>query len=379
MDESPIKFFQDRHLSGLIAVPKQELKRKAETLLRPASLGLRRSVITLIAFVCDCDEIQKILPQVIVGNRKLLPRWVAALHKQRGDSVYVLSRHSGWNDAKLMCELFKMLGTLLAPFQDTCLFVMIVDAHGAHIAPCVFEAACRAGIFLMVLPASMTHILQPLDTHVFETLKILLWKAVQAIALESSSGEFDIEKFMSTACDTIAEAMSHANPRAFASCGFSEKQQGVSHRVLHALEWDAVPEVGADLPTLHELQLLWPQGKEIPIMSVFRTVLQSGQRNRCLPSVSSARFQETRSPTPPLRLRLRSASRLQIQDPESEEAIISGVPPVVSTDSREPCREETLTPQPRRLWRPPLPVGRPLLPRRARSVRNGEASQSLAP
>ena len=96
---------------------------------------------------------------------------------------------------------------------------------------------------------------------------------MQALALTSSGGEFDVVKFMEVTCDTIAQVMSHTNPHAFASCGFSEKQQGVSNRVLNALEWVAVPEVGADVPTLQELQLLWPQGKEIPIMSVFRTVL----------------------------------------------------------------------------------------------------------
>ena len=78
----------------------------------------------------------------------------------------------------------------------------------------------------MILPASMTHILQPLDTHVFSVLKIMLWKAMQALALTSSGGEFDLVKFMEVACDTIAQVMSHTNPHAFASCGFSDKQQG---------------------------------------------------------------------------------------------------------------------------------------------------------
>ena len=378
MDESPIKLFQDRQLPGLIAVPKQELKKKAETLLRKASLGLRRSVITLIAFVCDCDEVQKMLPQVIVGNRRLLPRWLARLHKKRGDSVYVLSRDSGWNDAKLMSELLKLLGKLLEPYSKTHSFILIVDAHGAHIAPSVFEAAARAGLFLMILPASMTHILQPLDTHVFSVLKIMLWKAMQASALTSSSGEFDLVKFMEVACDTIAEVMSHANPHAFASCGFSEKQQGVSNRVLNALEWVAVPEVGADVPTLQELQLLWPQGKEIPIMSVFRTVLQIGHSSACLPShVVVEPCAQASPPTPPLRLRLRSASRLGLTNPESEEARPPEVLSFVPAGPSEPCREEMVTAQPTQMRRVPVPVGRPLLPRRARSHQSEFPSQPL--
>ena len=160
MDESPIKFDQVRQLKGLIAVPKQELKRKAETIQRKASLAMRRSVITLVAFTCDDDVIQKILPQVIVGSHRLLPRRVAALHRSRQ------SRNSGWSDSKLHCDISKLLGRLLCPMAASHWFVMSLDAHAAHIAPCVFEAACRAGVSLMVIPASMTHILQPLDTHI---------------------------------------------------------------------------------------------------------------------------------------------------------------------------------------------------------------------
>ena len=123
----------------------------------------------------DDEEIQKVLPQVIVRNHRLLPRRVAALHQARSDSVYVLPRESGWNNCRLQCETLKLMRCLLSPMATSHWFVMSLDAHGAHIAPCVFEAACRAGVSLMVISASMTHILQPLDTHVFSNLKLEMW------------------------------------------------------------------------------------------------------------------------------------------------------------------------------------------------------------
>ena len=95
MDESPLKFDQVRRTKGLFAMPKAELKRKRETFVRPASLALRRSAITLIAFVCDDAATQKLLPQLVVGNRQMLSRSIAAKYRLRADSVYVLSRPSG--------------------------------------------------------------------------------------------------------------------------------------------------------------------------------------------------------------------------------------------------------------------------------------------
>ena len=371
MDESPIKFDQDRQLRGLIAVPKEELKRKTESIQRHASLAMRRSVITLVAFTCDDEEVQRILPPVIIGNHKLLPRRVAAMHRGRADSVYVLSRESGWNNSKLQCEILKLLGQLLSSLSPTHWFVMSLDAHGAHIAPCVFEAACRANISLLVIPASMTHILQPLDTHVFSGLKLQLWKGAQTLALESAHGHFNIETFMSMACDVIGNVMSRATPHAFASCGFSTRQQGVSERVLNALDLIQIPEVSSEPPSLQDLQLLWPQGRTIPIMSVFRTALrmtiQSAQHLGLAPDEVPPKANPS---TPPLRLRLRSSSQFRVAAPASVEHIHPKSSPPVSIVAVAPCREVETSTEPMKMLPSRVPVGRPLLPRRAVSRRS---------
>ena len=68
----------------------------------------------------------------------------------------------------------------------------------------------------------------------FSNLKLELWRGAQRLGLESDSGDFDIDKFMQMACDVIGSVMSKAFPQAFASCGFSTKQQGLAERVLNA-------------------------------------------------------------------------------------------------------------------------------------------------
>ena len=157
MDETPLKYDQVRKRKGLLAISKAQHKKQKETLVRRASLALRRSVITLVAFMCDDNDIQKLLPQLIIGNHRLLPRSLAALHRERSDSVYVLSRKTGWNHAKMQCEILKLLGQILSPMRDSHWFILSVDAHSAHIHPSVFEAAHRAGLMQLVIPASMTH------------------------------------------------------------------------------------------------------------------------------------------------------------------------------------------------------------------------------
>ena len=270
----------------------------------------------------------------------------------------------------------KVAGALVVSIGKHSFFVMSLDAHGAHIAPCVFEAACRAGVSLMVIPASMTHILQPLDTHVFAKLKLELWRGAQSLGLESDSGEFDIDKFMQMACDVIGRVMSKAFPHAFASCGFSTKQQGLTERVLNALELPNIPEVGSGPPTLHELQLLWPQGKTIPIMSVFRTVLRMRAGHPPVPSLAPAVCFKASPPTPPLRMRLRSASRLQVAEPIGIHPPPPAVRPPTAAASAAPCPKVVPRPESKRSLPPTLPVGRPLLPHRAASRRSLETKMS---
>ena len=148
-------------------------------------------------------------------------------------------------------------------------FVMSLDAHAAHITPCVFEAACRAGGFINGYTSFHDAYPPAIGYTHFSGLKLELWKGTQTLTLESASGDFQIERFMDVLCDVIGRVMSKAYPHAFASCGFSRKQQGLTERMLNALEWSEVPDVGSEPPTLQELQLLWRQGKTIPIMSAF--------------------------------------------------------------------------------------------------------------
>ena len=267
MDESPLPLDPVRRTKGL----KAERKRRADTMLRRAKLSLRRSVFTLIAFVSDDEATQRLLPQIIAGNKKLLPRRLASAHVHRSDNVYVLSRKSAWNNENLQCEIFRMVGSALAPLKETHSFLLSMDAHSVHLAPKVFRSADSAGLLPHIIPACMTSLLQPLDTHLFSKLKFELWKRRQNLLLKSAGGELTPEEYLALVCEVVNDVFCVSCPRAFASCGFSSGQGAVSMRVLNALEWSSVPKVASTLPTLEELKSISPgNGKrEIAVLRIF--------------------------------------------------------------------------------------------------------------
>ena len=90
MDETSLKFYPAQARAGAIAAfPGESL---SEMRRRPcqASLSVRRRAVTLVAFVTDDCEVQRVLPQIIVGCANNIPPMWAAAQRGRADCVYVV-------------------------------------------------------------------------------------------------------------------------------------------------------------------------------------------------------------------------------------------------------------------------------------------------
>ena len=173
------------------------------------------------------------------------------------------------------------------------------------------------------------------------------------------------------ACRVIARVMGCSNKRAFESCGFSEKQMGLGDRVLQALEWTEIPVVSSGVPSLAELRHCWPDGKEILINAVFRAfAARAIASSRHEPSAVIASVMAAPL-TPPLRMRLRSASRLNSQRSQTLETTpktFEACAPAPEPPSSEACPTMSATAvSSSRCPQHLLGVGRPLPPRRLRS------------
>ena len=168
-----------------------------------------------------------------------------------------------------------MLGTLLSKLKETRTLILSMDAHSAHLSPKAFVAGHKAGFLIHTIPANMTSVLQPLDTHVLSRPQCLLWNRRQEKLLASASGRLHHEEYLDAICGVVSEVFSVCYPQAFTSCGFNTIQEGVSARVLNALQWSEVPIAGAGLPTLAELQHIWPGNgsRQIPVMQLLRPFL----------------------------------------------------------------------------------------------------------
>jgi len=239
--------------------------------VQPVSRASRRTYLTHVAFICDTPSYQKYLPQVVVGNEHtFLVRDFARL-KGRCPSHFKLVRQKGaWNNASLMCEILERLRVALAPFAAKVQPILLMDVASMHWAPVVMNRCRNKGIWPMPVPAKLTWLLQPCDTHMFARYKLHVQKAYQNRQAEAAAaGALDVERLL----DCIYEADEHVVgdivgwKQAFQEDGFGAKQVRLSDSRKRHLQLEAAPEVGDSQPSLDQVKLCFPKRMRPPLVS----------------------------------------------------------------------------------------------------------------
>ena len=344
---------------GAVAIDGGSTKKEALEQEQKASLHARRSAMTFVCSVCDDAIVQRALPQVIIGNEKILPLSAAnILNKKDTDNILVLRQKSSWVNQDTMVQIIKLLGACLMAFKETHFFILSMDACPCHCTSKVAKACAKEGLRLLYVPASMTSVMQPCDTHVFAQFKKFISGQLELKRLASSTGEVSIVQIVETICEgasTVVQGKSWL--RAFAHAGLRDHQRNLSRRFLRKLQWSEAPVIARDLPSLQQLQQVFRAGAFIPIVDVFRLCLA-----RDVHEDSATHSQ----PENPWRGRLRSSSSLKLECPEGTRRCLAQDRTIASTpasSSRDPC-PATITapsaprrvPQARRLFAAWLPA-----------------------
>lgn len=154
--------------------------------------GIRRDAplcrTSLIASVCSDAKVQRLLPQIRLPratSRGLPSKAERTAYARAGAPQVALHGGTGWNTALTMKWYLKMMAAAVARGAPGHAVVLVMDCCPVHLSRDVLAAAQRRGIQVVILPARLTWLLQPLDTHVFAQLKRAIrnaeydWKAAR--------------------------------------------------------------------------------------------------------------------------------------------------------------------------------------------------------
>ena len=130
-----------------------------------------RSHATLMAAVCDDALLQQQLPQLLLTKDKTLTRAEKRALANLPLPVRWLSGTTGWMTSSILKQVFTIYRRAIRAVRPNAEIVMVFDVAPQHVTHEVFMHLNRLGLHTLLIPAGMTWLLQPLDTHVFSTLK----------------------------------------------------------------------------------------------------------------------------------------------------------------------------------------------------------------
>jgi hypothetical protein len=226
----------------------------------------RRCCLTHVGIICDQVEIQPRLPQVILGNgATFLARAMPGLRRACPANVVLLRRKSAWNDKVVCAWLIRRLGLALAPSAERYQPVLLLDAYKTHYARPVLLACRRAGIWVVLVPARLTWLIQPLDTHGFQRYKAHLREQYQQACIRHAGGPLSVADFLPCVYSAVRSVLQGTVwAQSFLEDGFGDQQASLRARVLCHFDDATSAQAPLTRPSGEELAQCFPRRATVP-------------------------------------------------------------------------------------------------------------------
>ena len=243
--------------SGLV------VRQAHECPVAPCKKAELRGATTSIPLICNDLGIQPKLPHFILGNgndRKFAQALMTELKPLIPDNVYLWAAKSAWNNVACVGRILGVLAKCLAPWHESHKFVLVLDVASMHINPSVIGQARRLGVNLLFVPAEVTHLQHPLDTHGFALLKAWLRASYQELRQLSEDGEVTLSAwaklFMQAPRNVFAKRRWES---ALTATGVLPGSVPLT-RKLQGLVGSTMPSsCRTDQPTDADLKYIWPK------------------------------------------------------------------------------------------------------------------------
>lgn len=261
----------ERNVQGHLTHAARKQKRQPRSLKRN-NHGINTKIsLTHVVMVCDDHEVQKKLPQVLLVREQYLSEAQGRLlQRELHDNVIVIRAKRAWVNEKIMKEIIIQVRVALFEFRATHEFLLFVDAFKGHTATGVWQTAHRGGIHYCVIPASLTSMLQPCDTHVLAVYKrilTLLWFQRVSFRGRLAFSVAEVIRCINAVIPRCLESRDWSH--SFRSVGLVGNQHMVSWRTISKLGLDEPIQAGRALPSLLQLISVFPRGQVLPIEDMF--------------------------------------------------------------------------------------------------------------
>ena len=184
--------------------------------------------------------------------------------------------------------MFKLVEVLSAEDLRKYQPILFFDTAPCHLHPSLFDYLGRERVFVGVVPASMTWLLQVCDVSVFALFKQFFKKTFHAKRTQSANGDLSLVEVTEVLVLSIKKVFNGKRwESAFASLGFSSNYDDVSSYVLANLEISRVPELPLGKPLREETGVCFPRNRAPCYTELFRW-MDAGPALLALPAPEAA-------------------------------------------------------------------------------------------
>ena len=282
MDETSLKLHVPPR-PGFVAEPCPKRRRRLLQGRGGPDLKTKRAAVTLAAFSCNDEKVQQQLPQILIVNERVVTKAeVADIRSRCRGNVLVTRRKSSWVNVSIMVEIVKVLATCLRTELKTHHVILHMDVCSVHTHEKVLRACSDVGLCVHFIPAATTSLLQPLDVAVFSKFKRWVAREVERQRLASATGQLTRAGTLEVWRQGVDEVIRERGwLRAFEQCGL-QGQHGLSSSLASRLDFPSWSPVGNTMPTLANLQAVFPSGRNIPIELLFQTAVDKEKAKRAV-------------------------------------------------------------------------------------------------
>ena len=327
LDETSCRLHYDQK-RGLAVTRERRLSRgrKAE-IVQDVSRQKLRGCFTHIAMICDDASLQPRLPQIFIGNEHIFAqRIVDATQPDLAKNILLWRRKSAWVQQSTMVEVVRALAAALGPDLGGRRVMLLLDACRVHMGRGFLCACASRGILVHYVPAKLTWLLQPLDTHAFSRFKVVIGCEYRREIMKY--GQCELSAMLRIVAYAVRKVFQGTHwSYAFDSNGFGERQARVRKTILEHLEWESAVGASSRLPSLDQFTSIFPQRAALPLGDLLSFHRRRAAAEAPVPHPPEALEpprSDPRSEASPWHGRLRSSSALSLLEAEGMAAADPG-------------------------------------------------------
>ena len=166
-DETPV-YRQLQPSKGNVVMLVQKLDRSCYARV---PLRERRGQSTLLGCIVDTPELQSSMPQFILTNDTKLTRLEKAHMLSLPLPLRWVKGTSGWMSAGVLRQLITAIRKAIRTKKPNAEILLYMDCASIHTARAVLQHCSVLGIHVCLILGGLTYLCQPLDSHVFASLK----------------------------------------------------------------------------------------------------------------------------------------------------------------------------------------------------------------